>query len=52
MLISYDKNPNLTEEQRLQSLITSIQRALNELQDKIKELEKEGENDANYLCKD
>lgn len=47
MLISYDKNPNLTEEQRLQSLINSIQRALNELQDKIAELERERRNNGN-----
>lgn len=40
MLISYDKNPNLTEEQRLQSLINSIQMALNEIKDELEELKK------------
>lgn len=40
MLISYDKNPNLTEEQRLQSLINSIQMAFNEIKDELEELKK------------
>lgn len=50
MLISYDKNPNLTEEQRLQSLINSIQMALNEIKDELEELkkvEKESEGNGN-----
>ena len=47
MLIGYDKNPNLTEEQRLQSLINSIQRALNELKDEIEKLKKERETNGN-----
>lgn len=31
MIVNYDKNPNLTVDQKLQSLLESIQMALNEI---------------------
>lgn len=34
MIVQYDRNPALTTDQKLESLITSIQLALNEIQDK------------------
>lgn len=40
MIINYDKNPALTEDQKLQSLVDSIMLALNELQDRLYRLEK------------
>ena len=47
MIIEYDRNKSLTEEQRLQSLIDSIQRALDELTIRIDQLEKKVEKGAN-----
>ena len=41
MIIDYDKNPNLTVDQKLQSLIDSIQRATDEIADNIHEIRKE-----------
>ena len=41
MIIDYDKNPNISSEQRLQSLIESIRRAFEELSDNIMALEKQ-----------
>ena len=35
MIVDYDRNPRLTTDQKLQSLIDSIQRALNELTEEI-----------------
>lgn len=41
MIIDYDRNPALTADQKLQSLIDSIQRAFDETTDIIKEMQKE-----------
>lgn len=41
MIIDYDHNPNVTDEQRLQSLKESVQMALNEIDAKLEELRKE-----------
>lgn len=43
MIVDYDKNPSLTIDQKLQSLIDSIHRALNEVRDDIDKLSKEVE---------
>lgn len=43
MIVDYDKNPSLTIDQKLQSLIDSIHRALNEVKDDIDKLSKEVE---------
>lgn len=40
MIVDYDKNPSLTVDQKLQSLIESIQRQTDELTDSIEELKK------------
>lgn len=40
MIIDYDHNPNITEEQRLQSLKESVQRMGDELTDRLERLEK------------
>ena len=40
MIIDYDKNPALTVDQKLQSLIDSIQRMSDEMTDSIEELKK------------
>ena len=47
MIIEYDRNKSLTEEQRLQSLIDSIQRALDELTTRIEMIDKKVEEVAN-----
>ena len=39
MIIDYDKNPMLTTDQKIQSLIQSMQRALDEMKHEISELE-------------
>lgn len=41
MIIGYDRNPALTEDQKLQSLIDSIQRALDEMKEEIEMLKAE-----------
>ena len=41
MVLNYDRNPNLTEDQKLQSLVENVQRALDELQTKVYVLENE-----------
>jgi hypothetical protein len=38
MIIDYDKNPALTTDQKLMSLIESIQRAMDDMQIEIAEL--------------
>lgn len=50
MIIDYDRNPALTTDQKLQSLIESIQRSFDEisvsiaeLQKAVQKLEKEGD---------
>ena len=40
MIIDYDKNPALTVDEKMQSLIDSIQRATDELTDAISEIRK------------
>lgn len=40
MIIDYDKNPVLTVDQKLQSLIDSIQRLSDEMTDSIEDLRK------------
>lgn len=40
MIIDYDHNPALTEDQKLQSLVESIRLAFNEQQTQIEELKK------------
>lgn len=40
MIVDYDKNPALTVDQKLQSLIESIQRLSDELTDSIDDLRK------------
>lgn len=40
MIIDYDKNPVLTVDQKLQSLIDSIQRMSDDFTDSIEELKK------------
>ena len=40
MIIDYDKNPSLTADQKLQSLIESIQRMSDEITDQIEDLKK------------
>lgn len=40
MIIDYDKNPTLTVDQKIQSLIDSIQRMSDEMTDSIEELKK------------
>lgn len=40
MIIDYDKNPVLTVDQKLQSLIDSIQRLSDEMTDNIEDLKK------------
>ena len=40
MILGYDKNPLLTTDQKLQSLIQNMQRALDELKIEITDLEK------------
>ena len=48
MIIDYDKNPTLTVDQKLQSLIESIQRSNDEIMTMLyeirKEIEKQEEN--------
>ena len=46
MIIGYDKNPSLTEEQKLQSLVESIQRAMDEIKKEIEQLKKDIEGRA------
>lgn len=41
MIVDYDKNPSLTIDQKLQSLIDSIHRALDEIRDDMDKLSKE-----------
>ena len=41
MIIDYDRNPALTVDQKLQSLIDSIQRLSDEMTEKIEDLRKE-----------
>lgn len=41
MIIDYDKNPTLTVDQKLQSLIESIQRSNDEIMTMLYELRKE-----------
>ncbi len=41
MIIDYDRNPALTVDQKLQSLIDSIQRMGDEMTEKIEDLRKE-----------
>lgn len=41
MIVDYDKNPSLTVDQKLQSLIESIHRALDEIRDDLDKLSKE-----------
>ena len=43
MILNYDRNPNLSEDQKLQSLVENVQRALDELQTKVFVLEHEVE---------
>lgn len=38
MIIGYDRNPNLSTDQKLQSLINELQRALDEMKEEIEEL--------------
>ena len=40
MIIDYDHNPNVTDEQMLQSLKESVQMALNEIDAELDELRK------------
>lgn len=40
MILNYDRNPVLTTDQKLLSLIESMQRALDEANNKIADLEK------------
>lgn len=40
MIVDYDKNPALTVDQKMQSLIESIQRLSDELTDSIEDLKK------------
>lgn len=40
MIIDYDKNPSLTVDQKLQSLIDSIQRMSDEITDSIEDLKR------------
>lgn len=40
MIIDYDKNPSLTADQKIQSLIESIQRMSDEFTDSIEDLKK------------
>ena len=35
MIIGYDRNPNLSTDQKLQSLINDLQRALDEMKEEI-----------------
>lgn len=41
MILSYDKNANLTIDQKLDSLIENLQLALNEMSDKTQKMERE-----------
>lgn len=41
MVIDYDKNPDLTEDQKLQSLVENVRIAFDELQTKVYILENE-----------
>ena len=41
MIIDYDKNPALTADQKLQSLIESIQRSINDITDQLIEVRKD-----------
>jgi len=41
MIIGYDKNPALSEDQKLQRLVESVQLAFNELKFEVDELRKE-----------
>ena len=41
MIIDYDRNPALSVDQKLQSLIDSIQRATDEIADSMYEIRKE-----------
>lgn len=41
MVIDYDKNPDLTEDQKLQSLVENVRMAFDELQTKVYILENE-----------
>lgn len=43
MIINYDRNPNLTIDQKLQSLIDSIQLMSDEITDSIEDLKKKVE---------
>ena len=45
MIIDYDRNPNLNTEQKLQSLIESVQMALDELASRCVEIEKQSSID-------
>ena len=40
MIIGYDRNPVLNTDQKIQSLIESMSKALDELKDEIADLEK------------
>lgn len=40
MIIDFDRNPALSEEQRLQSLMESVQLALSNIETQIAEIEK------------
>ena len=44
MIIDYDKNPMLNTDQKIQSLIQSMQRALDEMKKEITKLEKKVES--------
>lgn len=44
MIVDYDKNPALSVDQKLQSLIESIQRMSDELTDSIEDLKKRVKN--------
>ena len=40
MIINYDKNPRLTTDQKIQSLVANLQLALDELTSRCAEIEK------------
>jgi peptidoglycan hydrolase CwlO-like protein len=41
MIINYDRNPNLTTDQKLQSLIENVQKAFDETMQELDSLKKE-----------
>lgn len=41
MVIQYDRNSTLTTDQKLESLLTSIQLAFNEVQDELRKKDRE-----------